>query len=152
MKALSILQPWAWLIVRPDLDTNAKREAARARDEIKDVENRRWPTNYHGRFLVHAGKTYSMRKHEEYTDVIAGIFHIQLPHFEQMARGCIVGEAFLFGCQRHSSSRWAQPDSWHFELRHQIPRTPVPYPGRLGFFEIPDDAVHTSAPGLFSDR
>lgn len=39
--ALSIRQPWAWLIV----------------NNHKPVENRSWPTSFRGRFLVHAGKT-----------------------------------------------------------------------------------------------
>lgn len=38
MKALSILQPWAWLIV----------------EGYKDVENRTWKTGFRGKFLIHA--------------------------------------------------------------------------------------------------
>jgi hypothetical protein len=38
MKALSIRQPWAWLIIAG----------------IKDIENRRWATNHRGPILVHA--------------------------------------------------------------------------------------------------
>ena len=41
MKALSVHQPWAWLIV----------------NGIKIVENRSWSTEFRGRFLVHAGLT-----------------------------------------------------------------------------------------------
>ena len=40
MKALSIRQPWAWLIVHG----------------YKDVENRTWSTKFRGRVQVHAGK------------------------------------------------------------------------------------------------
>lgn len=40
MKALSIRQPWAWLIVHGG----------------KDIENRSWHTKFRGRFLVHAAK------------------------------------------------------------------------------------------------
>ena len=39
MRALSIRQPWAWLIVNGH----------------KDIENRSWRTKYRGPFLVHAG-------------------------------------------------------------------------------------------------
>ncbi|MNQ62267.1 ASCH domain protein [compost metagenome] len=46
MKALSIRQPWAWLIIHGG----------------KDVENRSWHTKHRGRFLVHAAK--GMTKHE----------------------------------------------------------------------------------------
>ena len=41
MKALTICQPYATLIVRGE----------------KLVENREWPTRYRGRLLIHAGKS-----------------------------------------------------------------------------------------------
>jgi hypothetical protein len=47
MKALSIRQPWAWLIVHG----------------VKDVENRTWRTNFRGRFLVHAGMRFDEDGH-----------------------------------------------------------------------------------------
>jgi hypothetical protein len=40
VKALSIRQPWAWLIVTG----------------YKDIENRSWRTNYRGPLLIHAGR------------------------------------------------------------------------------------------------
>lgn len=43
MIALSIRQPWAWLIINAG----------------KDIENRSWPTRFRGRMLVHAGMTKS---------------------------------------------------------------------------------------------
>ena len=60
MKALSIRQPWAWLIVRPDLTDPIQRAAAFAAGEIKDIENRTWATKHRGPFLVHAGQTFDM--------------------------------------------------------------------------------------------
>lgn len=41
MKAITIKQPWASLIV----------------SGLKDIENRTWKTNFRGRVLIHAGKT-----------------------------------------------------------------------------------------------
>ena len=40
MKALSIRQPWAWLILHGG----------------KDIENRDWATRFRGRVLIHASK------------------------------------------------------------------------------------------------
>ncbi|HDU8694716.1 TPA: ASCH domain-containing protein, partial [Morganella morganii subsp. morganii] len=40
MKAISIRQPWAWLIVNGH----------------KDIENRSWRTKYRGQVLVHASQ------------------------------------------------------------------------------------------------
>ena len=43
LKAISIRQPWAWLIV----------------NGYKDVENRIWATSLRGRVLIHAGASKS---------------------------------------------------------------------------------------------
>lgn len=40
--ALSIQQPWAWLLV----------------NGFKPVENRSWPTKVRGRIAIHAGKKF----------------------------------------------------------------------------------------------
>jgi ASCH domain len=40
MKALSVRQPWAWLIIAGH----------------KDVENRSWTTTYRGPLLIHAAR------------------------------------------------------------------------------------------------
>jgi len=137
VKALSILQPWAWLIVRPDLAD----PRARLTPLLKDVENRTWPTNRRGPFLIHAGKTYSRRRHDEYSVAIRDMFGITLPAYESMPRGGIVGRAFLADCRRDSASRWAAADSWHFVLRHAKPLPFVPWRGQLSFFDVPDKAI-----------
>lgn len=54
MKALSIRQPWAWLIIRPDLTTPEQRAAALAAGHIKTIENRNWATNRRGFVLANA--------------------------------------------------------------------------------------------------
>jgi len=40
MRALSVKQPWAWLIV----------------NGYKKIENRNWPTSFRGRIYIHAGR------------------------------------------------------------------------------------------------
>jgi hypothetical protein len=57
VKALSIKQPWVWLIVNGH----------------KDVENRNWPTRFRGRLLVHAGKKVDRGALE---DLRAGIYPV----------------------------------------------------------------------------
>lgn len=49
MIALSIRQPWAWLIL----------------NGWKDIENRDWTTRVRGRILIHAAKGGSRRDFEE---------------------------------------------------------------------------------------
>lgn len=141
MKALSILQPYAWLIVRPDLiDPNARQDA-RAADLIKGIENRGWFSKYKGDFLVHAGKAYSRRDHEEYAADLAEDFGISLPRYEDMPRGGIVGRATMTDCVKEHPSRWKMWDTWGFVLSDSVSLPFIPWRGQLGFFEVPDDAI-----------
>lgn len=136
MKALSVLQPWAWLILRPDIVGDAQRLEAYRRGVIKDVENRTWSSNYRGRILVHAGKSYTPTTHAEYSEGIEEMFGIKLPHYVEVPRGGIVGEVLLTSCGRHSASRWAVDDSYHWSLENARPRPFVPWRGQLGLFEV----------------
>ena len=77
MKALSICQPYASLIVLPDDHDRAKR-----------VENRTWSTYYRGKLLIHAGKGTSYL--ETYDWRAAGI--------TQLPMGAIIGVCVLDGC------------------------------------------------------
>lgn len=127
MKALSILQPYAWLIVHGH----------------KDIENRSWPTAFRGRFLVHAGKTYHRRLHNVWiTDLLA--LGIVLPCFEEMPLGAIVGEADLVDCVRYHPSMWKDAASWGFVLANAEPCAPRPYRGQLGFFEVRESTSETA--------
>lgn len=141
MKALSILQPWAWLIIRPDIVGELQRAEAYRTGTIKDIENRTWWTPYRGRFLVHAGKTYGPRIHADNAYALKAMFGIELPRYEEMPRGGIIGEADLTGCSREGSSRWAAEGQCHFNLADARPRPFIPYKGQLGFFEIPQAEI-----------
>jgi hypothetical protein len=59
MKAFSVRQPWAWVILQAG----------------RDIENRTWPTRYRGRVLVHASRTYA----SEAEDWIEERFGIEVP-------------------------------------------------------------------------
>lgn len=88
MIALSIRQPWAWLILHNG----------------KDIENREWPTKFRGRVLVHAGKGMTEAEYED-----ALIFaHFRktgcLPNWADLERGGIVGSVEIVGCVTESAS------------------------------------------------
>ena len=90
MKALSIRQPWAWLIVTGN----------------KDVENRTWPTNFRGRNYVHAGKQPDSGW---LLHAVPGAESIDIP--DSLPLGAIIGEVDIAECVTHSSSPWfAGPD------------------------------------------
>lgn len=128
MKALSIRQPWAWLIVHGG----------------KNLENRSWHTKYRGRFLVHAAKGMT---NEEYCDGLAfamRVAHISLlkdfPCSADMQRGGIIGSVELVDSLDTSDSPWYMGQKG-FELRDPRPIPFIPFKGRLQFFEVPDHLV-----------
>lgn len=144
MKALSIRQPWAWLIVRPDL-VGAARAAAIASGEIKDIENRSWPTRFRGRVLVHASKSMTRAEYEDALDPLwsRGGPTIELPPFEQLQRGGIVGAVTITACIAPADriSKWHVDGAYGFRL---VDARPVPFvecKGALQFFDVPPDVA-----------
>lgn len=121
MKALSIRQPYAWLIV----------------NGIKDVENRTWRTGYRGPVLIHAGKTYPKGEH---ADDHANFRLHGFPADRESMLGGIVGIATITGCVTSGASRW-----WigpvGFTLADARPCSLVPCRGALGFFDVPPEVV-----------
>jgi hypothetical protein len=124
MRALSIRQPWAWLIV----------------NGFKDIENRDWETFYRGQVLVHAGLTMPLRYYDEVQQWVGEEFNIQLPDPAELQRGGIVGVMTITGCVRESASVWFQPGGFGFQLRDARPLPFHPCKGRLQFFDVPGGA------------
>lgn len=117
MKALSIMQPWAYAILHLG----------------KDIENRTWRTHYRGPLLVHAGKKIDTAAVERLTDI-----GFTLPR--RFDRGGIVGEIELVDCVPEESldpdRQWANgPFCW--VLRNPMPaKSFQPCRGQLGIFEV----------------
>ncbi len=127
VKALSIRQPWASLIVAG----------------IKDVENRTRATKYRSPVLVHAagasttveGLARAMELAHDYAASIA-------VNCNDFPRSAIIGKVDLVDCVQDHTSVWAEAGAWHWVLANpKAFDTPVPYPGRLGLFDAPDPDV-----------
>lgn len=120
MKALSIRQPWAWLILNAG----------------KDIENRSWPTRYRGRVLVHAGKQFDL---DGYLWVMAnteiGLDMPSIYSFETAGDflGGIVGAVEIVDCVQASTSPWFNGPHG-FVLANPQPLPFQPCRGALGFF------------------
>lgn len=128
MKALSIRQPWAWLILNAG----------------KDIENREWPTRFRGRVLLHTGKGMTRDEYDDAAGLAADLAYargtpaaFQLPAFEALERGGIVGSVEIVDCVTRSDSPWFF-GTYGFVLRDPRPMPFVPYRGELGFFNAPD--------------
>lgn len=142
--ALSIRQPWAWLIVRPDL-IGTERAAAVHAGVLKDIENRSWPTRFRGRFLIHAAQSLTRAQYNAAAQALreamgeADTPGIELPPLEELQRGGIVGHATLVQCVPPSKrqSRWHLLGCHGFKLQDTQPLPFRPLKGRLGFFKVP---------------
>lgn len=141
MLSITVRQPWAWLIIRPDITDPVHRAAAIARGEIKDIENRTWPTRVRGRVLIHAGLGMTRAEYADVEDFLAEAApKIRLPSIKDMVRGGIIGAVDLVDCVTRSDSRWFM-GSHGFVLRNPEPMPLTRWPGRLGFFDVPDQAL-----------
>lgn len=129
MKALSIKQPWAWLIAHG----------------FKDIENRSWkyPPSYRGEMLIHASKSFD---YEGYFWVLENFSYIPLPPPEITTnrreisavfnRGGFVGRCKLNDVVTESDSRWFF-GPLGFVLSEQEPIHFIKHPGQLGLFNPP---------------
>ncbi len=123
MLALSIRQPWSWLIV----------------SGIKDVENRRWHTAFRGRIYVHAGKSFDQEGYEYLLRETGGL---DLPLKVDYQLGALIGEVDIVDCKFRKAfaiafSRWHEHGSWGFILANPVMyEQPIPCKGQLGLFEV----------------
>lgn len=112
LKAISLRQPWAWLVV----------------NGYKDIENRRWPTNIRGLILIHAG---TKRPKAERLKGFLEVWPEAVLEY-----GGIVGVVKIADCTQKHRSKWFNgPYGW-------VLKNPRPLPfrkctGKLKFF-VPD--------------
>ena len=83
MKAITVLQPYAWLIAAG----------------LKTIENRNWATKYRGQLLIHAG----IKLHSTPISEIEGRFGLKIPR-GQMILGGIIGRVELEDVVTNSTS------------------------------------------------
>lgn len=126
MKAISIRQPWAWLILQGG----------------KDIENRSWATKLRGRVLIHAAKGMT---HKEYEDIELRVAmsidpKIFVPAFDNLKRGGIIGSVDIIDCVSQSDSPWFT-GPYGFVLANAEPMPFIPLSGRLGFFEVDEEQL-----------
>lgn len=113
MKAISIKQPWAYLIL----------------EHGKDIENRKWKTKVRGRVLIHASK--------QVDEEAMKLFHLENTY---LPTGCIVGSVEIMDCVTKSTSRWFS-GPFGFVLKHPQKLTPFKYKGQLNFFNVSEDIL-----------
>lgn len=128
MKALSIRQPWAWLVLHGG----------------KDIENRTWHTKHRGRFLVHASAGCTRKQWAEAVSFALEVGLIkhpaEVPPINELPRGGIIGSVDLVDSVDTSGLAWYMGEK-AFVLHDPKPLPFTRLKGRLGFFEVPDELV-----------
>ena len=110
MKALSIRQPWAWLIVHG----------------IKDIENRTWQTKLRGKVFIHAPLKFDMAAYQR-IDYI-------MPPKQELEIGGIIGTVEIIDCVTKSNSKWFN-GPFGFKLINPTQLSFIPCKGQLSFFQ-----------------
>jgi len=122
VKALSLKQPWAQLIV----------------EGKKTIELRSWNTHFRGRFLIHASKNTDKQACARFG-------------FEHVYEGCVIGSAVLCAVKEYktltelradqdkhwATDRYTRVPVRGFVLRDAKKTKPVKLAGALGFFNTP---------------
>jgi len=117
--ALSIRQPWAWLIV----------------NGYKDVENRVWRTNFRGRFLVHASKKFDSAGYEQAKALLMAQAGFLIPSPPSYQTGGIVGISTVDDCAEVYDSPWFT-GPFGMVLSGSAPLPFQPLSGKLNFFKV----------------
>lgn len=128
MKALSIKQPWAWLICAGH----------------KDIENRIWATSFRGRIYVHAGKEADCASGFRAAFNTLRILHDQSDaniiwrNFWALGQtyGAIIGEVDIMDCVTESESPWFVGPYGFILTNPTLYDKPIPCRGSLRFFEV----------------
>jgi len=119
--ALSIRQPWVWLILHAG----------------KDIENRTWFTRFSGPCYIHASQTMTRADYEAAALFCSGLdAEIKnFPAFDsaELKRGGIVGQVHIRRCVQRDPSQWFC-GPYGLILDNPQPLDFIPCKGSLKFF------------------
>jgi hypothetical protein len=138
MKCLSLRQPYAELLVSGQ----------------KIIELRKWNTKFRGKFLVHASKNVNREKCES----------LDIDH-TKLSSGMIIGMAILYDVKKYDNRTQFMRDKnrhyaeanffdsymYGFKIKNaQRLRHPIPFSGKLGFFEVDQTIINITRSSLTS--
>jgi hypothetical protein len=128
MKALSVKQPWAHLLVHG----------------LKTIEVRSWSTNYRGRLTIHASRNVDELAAQRTglaglpTGVILG--SVELVSVEEFTP-----ESWLLLADEHLSVGCYNSPLYAWRVANPLPLAdPIPFPGKMGLFDFDSAQEHDS--------
>ncbi len=116
LRALSLRQPWAWLVI----------------NGYEDIEKRSWRTNHRGRLLIHASSS-SAWINSEFVETIRRDYGVALP--AKFDLGGIVGVVEVTDCVKRHPLKWKFQDSWGWVLENPRQLAFRPCKGFVGLFK-----------------
>lgn len=122
MKALTVKQPWASLIVQG----------------FKDIENRTWKIQYRGKILIHAALLHDKCEWDALTKEQRLELPCEIP-CQKLPKGAILGSVEIVDCIKNHPSVWAEKGMWNWVLDNAIlfPK-PIPAKGKLSLWDYPN--------------
>lgn len=130
MKAISIRQPWAWLVV----------------NGWKNIENRERRFSHRGPLLIHAAQSMTQPDYEACRIFVDGICaDLAMPDIPDLPRGSIVGEVVVLDCVASHSSPWFT-GPWGLVLDEACQCDPIPWRGMPGLFDVPIASLEEPLP------
>lgn len=139
-KALSLKQPYAWLIANGYLL----------------VDDRTWGTRYRGTIMIHASKGI----YQEYYNYIKSETDVPIPAVDKLGFGGVVGIANLVLCcrlgelpegisrQQRAHFSGVHQEYFGFLFEQAVSLALMPCPGKLGNFEIDLEALLVVPPAF----
>jgi hypothetical protein len=137
-KALSVRQPYAWLLV----------------NGIKTCENRSWDTKHRGTLIIHAGSKAMTKDDWQWLGEICADLDIPVPPADDplLQTGAIVGCVYLANVVAKPDPDWElgwwdeESLAWMISAAKQV-EEPIPMKGKLQLFdvELPHDVTWEDA-------
>lgn len=142
MKALSVKNPWGYLIVLG----------------IKDIENRSWRTNFRGTCYIHvSGQIYPFFKGnnlaftvDQWAEINKKV-DVSIPneHEKFFITSAVIGEVEIIDCVQNHPSTWAEKAApgekpiWNWVLANPVlyDKPILEVKGKLGFWE-PESSIY----------
>ena len=132
MKALTLTQPWATLVV----------------EGAKEWETRSWRTSFRGPLAIHAAKGFprwaiEICFEEPFASTLLGLGY---PTPGDLPTAAIIGAVWMNGCIRTGQVSVSEPEKsfgdfgigrymWQLGTPYKV--DPIPYKGALGLFNVP---------------